>query len=143
MRPIGLREAQTALIDALADGLQKRHGPALTPLYREVIEYRQHVPLAEDQLRRFVQVDSTPVVHDIVANKVTGGTLRALRSLMIGTALLGDKDALVRWATEGQQRCQHNTPEWQATEPQWQAVLADPDAFIQMTRQIKYFLNQI
>jgi hypothetical protein len=115
----------------------------LASLYREVIEYRPRVPLDDDQLRHCVELDSAPVLHDIVANKVSGGTLRAFRSLMIGNALLEDKDAVVRWATEGIQRSQHGTGDWPATKPQWQAVLDDPAEFIQMTRQIKNFLNQI
>jgi hypothetical protein len=125
------------------DGLQKRYGPVLARLYREVIEYRPRVPLDDDQLRHYVELDSAPVLYDIVANKVSGGTLRAFPSLMIGNALLENKDAVVRWATEGLQHSQHGTGDWPATKPQWQAVLDAPDEFIQIARQIKYLLNQI
>ncbi|MEI6085756.1 MAG: hypothetical protein WCS70_15840 [Verrucomicrobiota bacterium] len=140
---IALREVQTVLTDAFATGLRLRYGPDLGALYREVAEYRPRVSLDEAALRRCVELDTPPAVQNIVANKVTGATLRAFRSLLIGGALLGDKSAVERWATEGLNRCQYGDGDWPTTRPQWQAVLKDPDGFIQMARQIKYYLNQL
>jgi len=143
MQPIGLREEQTTLTDAFVEGLQRRYGPELASLYREVIDYRLHVTLAGDELRHCVELDTAPALQDIVANKVSGATFRAFRALLIGGALQDDRKAVVRWATEGLNRCQQGDGEWPATRAEWQTVLADPDSFIHMARQIKYFLNQL
>lgn len=143
MRPIGIPEIQTKLTEAFTNGLIEAYGPALGTLGREIILYQRRGKLDSDKLRSCMELDSTPVLQAIVANKVTGSTLLGVRSLMIGAALLDDRAGVVRWATEGRNRCAISDNGWPETAPQWQSVLTAPDQFIQLARQIKYFMNQI
>ena len=143
MRQIGLEEVQARLVSAFAAGLQKTYGPDLGVLCREVIMYRPRLMLDEAALKQCVAIDSTPVLKAIVTNTISGATLRGFRTLMIGEALLADEDAVVRWATEGLNRHADCVGEWPASTAQWQVVLRDPDQFIQLARQIKFFLNQL
>ncbi|MCG3147883.1 MAG: hypothetical protein PCFJNLEI_01324 [Verrucomicrobiae bacterium] len=137
-----LKDVQTVLTDAFEAGLRQKYGADFARLFRDVIEYRPRVDLDVAELHRCVELDTTPVLKDIVANQVTGATLRAVRSLLIACALLADRTGVERWATELLNRCSQGGGDWPATTAQWQAVMKDPLQFIQVARQIKYFLNQ-
>jgi hypothetical protein len=138
-----LKDVQAQLLEAFEAGLRTQWGEELARLGRHVAEYRPGVRFGADELRRSVELDTAPVLKDIVANQVTGATLRALRSVLMGCALQADRSAVERWATELLTRCPHAGGEWPGTAPLWQTVLKNPDEFIRLARQIKYFLNQV
>jgi hypothetical protein len=143
MKQIGIPQIQQQLADAFEDGLRRKFDRDLASLYREVALYRQGYYLDPDELRHSIEADTTPVLNDIVGNQVTGVTMRGIRSLIIGAALQGDKAGVIRWATEASQRCTTVGHEWPQTTPLWAAVLKDPEQFILVARQIKYFVNQL
>lgn len=143
MHTICVPEVQAKLAEAFASGLREAYGPALGTLGRDVILYHPLVTLHLDELKRCVELESAPVLKAIIANKVTGTTLLEIRSLLVGAALLGDKAGVIRWATEGKNRCADGGGNWPATALEWEAALATPDQFIQLARQIKYFMHQI
>jgi len=138
-----VQEMQTTLTDAFEAGLRQHYDPVFARLCRRVIDYRPRAHLDDETLERCVKLDTAPVLKDIVANQVSGATLRALVALLIGSALQDDRAAVVRWATEALTRCQHGDGEWPTTDAEWQVVLNDPDEFSRVARQIKHFLNQI
>lgn len=144
MMHIGIREIQKQLADAFENGLRLTYGNDRAALYREVALYYPGVGLDTPQLQRNNDLDTAAALSAIVGNRVQPGTLHNIRAAMIGCALLMDKPGTIRWATEGLSRVQHMTePAARHTLPQWQSVLRDPDEFIRMARQIKFFMNQM
>lgn len=134
---------QQEIADAFDNGLQMRYGEALGALYSEVLRYRAGNFLETDVLRADLDTEAVPVLRAILANKIEPPTLHGIRSLMIGCAIAGDRDAVIRWATEGLNRVRQLDGEWTATVPQWEAVLRDPGHFVLFSRQLKYFLMAI
>jgi hypothetical protein len=144
MMQLGIREVQQELAAAFENGLRLTYGGDLAPLYREVAGYYKGVALDPDQLKHHRDLDTAAALDAIIGNQVRSSTLGSIRSAMISCALLQDRDGLVRWATEGASRAQQmDEPAIKATRPQWEAVLKDPDRFIFMARQIKFFMNQM
>ena len=134
---------QREIATAFADGLRMRYGDTLGSLYSEVVCYRAGSFLEIDELRKDLDTEAVPVLRDILNNKVEPPTLYAIRSLMIGCAITGDRDAVLRWATEGLNRARQFDGEWAATVPQWEFVQTDPGQFVLYARQLKYFLQQL
>ncbi|MEI8063307.1 MAG: hypothetical protein WCH84_04495 [Verrucomicrobiota bacterium] len=125
------------------NGLRLRYGDVLGSLYSEVVRYRAGNFMDIDELRTELDTEAVPVLRDILNNKVQPPTLHAIRSLMIGCAITGDRDAVLRWATAGLNRARQFGGEWAATVPQWESVQNDPGRFILYARQLKYFLQQL
>ena len=134
---------QQEILTAFDNGLRLRYGDVLGPLYSEVVRYRAGAFLEVDDLRTELDTEAVPVLRDIVNNKITPPTLHAIRSLMIGCAIVGDRDAVLRWATEGANRARQFGGDWLATVPQWETVQQDPGQFVLYARQLKFFLMQI
>ena len=134
---------QQEILTAFDNGLRLRYGDVLGPLYSEVVRYRAGAFLEVDDLRTELDTEAVPVLRDIVNNKITPPTLHAIRSLMIGCAIVGDRDAVLRWATEGANRARQFGGDWLTTVPQWETVQHNPGQFVLYARQLKFFLMQI
>jgi|GEM_PF-1711383 len=139
---IGVTEMQRELRIALEKGLHQHFGDLVGGMLGDVLSYRERTKLDLQRLRELVENDAAAVVGAIVANRVDGALMVMIRSQMIGSALLGDRDAVVRWATEGMNRSRRVAGPWTDTERQWQWVMEDPNRYIMYARQLKYFLNQ-
>jgi hypothetical protein len=140
---IGIPEMQRDLRDCFAASLRQRYGDNLGGLLTEAVTYSPRGRLEPGQLRASLDANAAAIVNALLSNRVTESTLLGIRTQMIGSALLGDKPAVIRWATEGLNRCQRVGGHWAKTEPQWQFVLQDTDRLILYARQVKYFMNQI
>ena len=134
---------QQEITTAFDHGLKLRYGDALGSLYYEIVRYRAGNVLELDELRKQLDTEAVPVLRAILHNQVEPPALHAMRSLMIGCAIVGDRDAVSRWATEGLHRTRQIGGAWAQTLPQWEAVQRDPGQFVLYARQIKYFLMQI
>ena len=134
---------QREIATAFDNGLRMRYGDVLGPLYSEVFRYRAGSFMEMDELRTELDTEAVPVLQAILNNKVEPPTLHAIRSLMIGCAITGDRNAVLRWATEGLNRARQFGGEWTKTVPQWESVQKDPGQFLLYARQIKFFLMQI
>ena len=134
---------QREITAAFDNGLRMRYGDVLGPLYSEVLRYRAGSFIELDEFRNELDTEAVPVLRDILNNKVEPPTLHAIRSLMIGCAITGDRDAVLRWATEGLNRARQFGGDWAQTVAQWEAVQTDPGQFLLFARQLKFFLQQI
>ena len=134
---------QQEIAEAFDNGLLFRYGEVLGPLYSEVLRYRAGNFIETDELRADLDTEAVPVLRAILHNKVEPPTLHGIRSLMIGCAIAGDRDAVLRWATEGLTRAQQFGGEWAKTVPQWEAVQQDPGQFVLFARQLKFFMMAI
>lgn len=134
---------QEEIASVFDNGLQMRYGDVLGPLYSAVTRYRAGSFLELDELRKDLDTEAVPVLQAILHNQVEPPALNAIRSLMIGGAILGDRDAVLRWAIEGANRARQFGGEWAQTLPQWEAVQQDPGRFLLYARQLKYFLQQL
>ena len=133
---------QRELKVALEKGLRQHHGDLVGGMLMDVALYRERIRLDPKRLRDLVENDAAAVVGAIVGNCIDGALMLMIRSQMIGSALLADRDAVVRWAMEGKSRSRRVAGPWQETQRQWEWVLEDPNRYIQYARQLKYFLNQ-
>ena len=138
----GIKEIQKELKTALENGLRQQFGDLMGGILMDVVNYRERVEINSQRLRELVENDAVAVVGAIVANRADGALMLMIRSQMIGSALLSDRDAVVRWATDGLNRCRRVAGPWSDTERQWQWVLEDPNRYMIYSRQLKYFLNQ-
>lgn len=134
---------QEELASVFDNGLQLRYGDVLGPLYSEIIRYRAGSFLETNELRKDLDTEAVPVLQAILHDQVEPPALHAMRSLMIGCAIVGDRDAVLRWATEGANRARQFGGEWAKTLPQWEIVQQDPGRFLLYARQLKYFLQQL
>ena len=134
---------QREIMAAFENALRLRYGDVLGALYIEVARYRAGNVLELDQLHKQLDTEAVPVLRAILHNQITPPVLHAIRSLMIGTAIAGERDAVLRWATAGLTRARQLDGEWAQTLPQWEAVQNDPGHFVLYARQIKHFLMQI
>ena len=134
---------QQEITAAMVQGFQLYYGDQLGALYGDVLRYRAGSLLDPATLRQELDTEAVPVLRAIVRNQVEPPTLHAIRSLMIGCAIAGDRDAVLRWANEGLNRARQADGEWTQTLPQWEAVQRDPGHFVLYARQIKFFLMQI
>jgi len=136
-------EMQRKLRGALEAGLMQEFEPPLGKLMADAITYNARIWLEQKELKRFVDSDSAAALTAILNNAVTGSTMNLIRSTMIGSALLNDTDAVMRWAKEGATRCKRVGGEWMDTEPLWGWIVQNPQRYIEHVREIKVFLNQI
>jgi hypothetical protein len=149
---IGLPDIQRELRSAFEGGLRRQYGDLLGKMladvaaYRDralVVAYRDRPKLTMEWLRQAVDNDAAALVSAIIANRMDASMMMMIREQMIGNALLNDRDAVVRWATEGLNRCKRVGGPWAETEAQWKLVLDDPARYMLYSRQVKYFMNQI
>ena len=131
------------ILEAFALGLRQKYGDAMGEMLSEVVQFYQGTELDNETMQKIRDDDSAAVLNAFVSNAVTGGTMRGIRGQMIVAALMADKDAVLRWATQGLGRCDRAGGEWATTKPQWDWVLQNPDRFIVYARHIKYLFNQI
>jgi hypothetical protein len=139
---MGLENMQREFRMAFEKGLRQHFGDFLGGMLLDVVNYRERLKLDPLRLREMVENDAAAVVGAIVSNRTDGALMLMIRSQMIGSALLGDRDAVVRWATEGLGRSRRVGGPWTDTEQQWKWILEDPARYITHARQLKYFLNQ-
>lgn len=136
-------DLQAELVAAFETGLRAKFGDLVGGIMTQIIKYHHGESLNSARLREIVEADAGSVLNSIVLNRIDGGTMLALRSCTIGSAILDDKDAVVRWATEGHNRCKQVDGEWPGTVPQWQWILSNTYTFIYHARQIKRAFNQL
>jgi hypothetical protein len=129
--------------EAFTLGLRQKFGDAMGDVLSEVIQFYQGTELDNDTLQKIREDDSAAVLSGIVANTVTGATMRGIRGQMIAAAIMADKDGVLRWATQGLNRCDRAGGEWAGSRGQWEWVLQNPDRFIVYARHVKYLFNQI
>jgi hypothetical protein len=140
----GSMDLQADLLDAFSTGLKAKFGPTIGELMSHVIAYRYGERLTAEKLVEAVESDAGAVLNGIVTNHVDGGTLRSIRACAIGSALLDDREAVARWATEGFNRCQQTKDgEWTATIEQWQWILQNAYTFVYYARQVKRAFNAL
>jgi hypothetical protein len=139
---MGLEYMQRDLRTAFEKGLRQHFGDFVGGMLMDVVNYRERLKLDAPRLREMVENDAAAVVGAIVANRADGALMLMIRSQMIGSALLDDRDAVIRWATEGLGRSRRVGGQWTDTERQWKWILEDPTRYIMHARQLKYFLNQ-
>lgn len=134
---------QREMRKALEMGLRQQYGEMMGKMLSDVIDYHERVKVDFAKLRSMMDNENSAVVAAIVANRVDAPLMLMLRSQMIGAALLGDKEAVVRWATEGSHRARRVGGPWASTEPEWKWILENVDRYILYARQLKYFLNVV
>ncbi len=137
----GLPNIQRELQSALAAGLREQYGNVVGAVLAEVAAYHDHTKLDPKRIRELVDTDAGAVVSAIVANRVDAPLMLLIRGQMIGSALLEDREAVIRWATEGLHRSKRVGGPWTETDAEWNWVLEDPARFIMYARQLKLFLN--
>lgn len=137
----GLPNIQREFQSALEAGLRQQYGSAMGAVLAEVANYHGRTKLDPKRIREVVDNDAGAVVSAIVANRVDAPLMMMIRSQMIGSALLEDREAVVRWATEGLHRSKRVGGPWAETDAEWKWVLEDPTRFILYARQLKLFLN--
>ena len=137
------QEMQQKLREAFAVGLMQEFEPPMGKLMADAIAYNARLWLDQKELKRFVDSDSAAALTAILNNAVTGSTMNLIRATMIGSALLGDADAVVRWAKEGAIRCKRVDGEWMDTEPLCGWIVQNPERYIEQVRETKVFLNQM
>lgn len=138
----GLPNIQREFKAAVEAGLRQQYGNIMGAVLAEVGAYYEHTKLDPKRIRDIVDNDAGAVVSAIVANRVDAPLMLMIRSQMIGSALLEDREAVVRWATEGLHRSKRVGGPWTETESEWKWVLEDPARFILYARQLKLFMNQ-
>ncbi len=137
----GQTAIQRELRTAFQRGLYLQYGEIMGKVLGDVIEYHERVKLDIPKLKELLDNESAAVVAAIVANRVDGPLMMMIRSQMIGSAILGDKAAVIRWTNEGLHRAQRVGGPWLNTEPQWKWVIENTERYILYARQLKYFLN--
>lgn len=134
---------RTEIQEAFITGLCQKFGPVMGAMLAEVIPFYAGVELDSEMLKKVRDDDAAAVLSGILSGTANGATMRGIRGQLIASALMADRDSVVRWATEGQNRCTRTGEEWAATLPQWQWVLDNPDRFIVYARHLKYLFNQL
>jgi hypothetical protein len=137
----GDMDLQAELVDAFSTGLKAKFGPMIGELMTNIVTFRHGEKLTPDKLRQCVEEDAGAILNGIVTNRVDGGTMRSIRNCTIASALLDDREAVTRWATEGYHRCQQVDGEWPSTIEQWQWILNNAYTFVYYARQVKRAFN--
>ena len=140
---MGTLEIRREMQAAFATGLRQKYGEVMGGLLGAVAAYGLHGKIDLMQLRRTLDNDAASVVGGIVGNRTDAPMMLLLHNQMIGCALIEDREAVKRWATEGLNRCQRIGGPWAATAPQWEWARDHAEQFILYARQLKYFLNQL
>ena len=133
---------QRELRTAFEAGLKQQYGEVMGDLMSDVVEYRERVRFDLTKLREVLDNDASTTVAAIVANRTDGPLMLMIRGLMIGSALLGDREAVTRWANEGMHRARRVGGPWTATESQWKWVVENTERYILYSRQVKFFMSQ-
>ena len=139
----GDMDLQAELVAAFEAGLRAKFGDLIGEIMTQIIKYHHGENLNSTRLRELVEADAGSALSSIVLNRIDGGTMRTVRACTIGSAILDDKESVIRWATEGLNRCKQVDGEWPATVPQWQWMLSNTYTFIYYARQIKRAFNQM
>jgi hypothetical protein len=128
---------------ACEDGLRAQYGEPLGSLLADVLNYGTGSKLDLNRLRSSLEDEATAIVAGIVGNRADAPLMLLIRGQMIGRALVHDREAVIRWATEGQNRAPRVGGPWADTLAQWQWVRENPDRYILYARQLKLLFNQI
>jgi hypothetical protein len=136
-------DVQKQIRHALEYGLQQKFEEPVGRLLSNAMNYMPRVCFEPDELRRAVERDGATAVKAILEGKVSSVTMLEVRSAMIGSALLHDRDGVLRWAKEGQTRCARVGGEWPGTEPEWKWVLGNVERYILLVCELKAFMNQV
>ncbi len=140
---LGIIEIRRDLKAAFEAGLRQKYGDIVGVLLAEVAVFGSHGKLDLMQLRRLLENDATAIVAGIVGNRTDSPMMVLLMNQMIGCAIVEDKNAVKRWATEGLNRCRRVAGPWADTVPQWQWARDNTDCFCLYARQLKHFMNQL
>ena len=95
----GRLDVQKELAEMFEKGLVQIYGPALGPLYADVAAFNKSGKISAEELRASLDNLAAGVLQSIVNGTFQAATLHSIRSMLIGAALLGEKDAVKRWAT--------------------------------------------
>lgn len=140
---IGVVKINREMVWAMEAGLRKQFGEPLGSLLADAVSFGSHGLFDLNKVRHNLSDEAAAIVAGIVANRADAPMMLMLRNQMIGHAILHDRDGVVRWATEGLNRCKRVNGPWLETIPQWQWVLDNTDRYILYVRQLKLFLNQL
>lgn len=140
---ISILDIRREMKAAFEAGLRQKYGEVMGGLLAEVATYGAHGKLDLALLRRSLDNDAAAVVAGIVGNRMDAPMMLLIRNQLIGCALIEDKEAVQRWATEGLNRCQRVGGPWAATVAEWEWARDNAEKFILYARQLKYFMNQI
>lgn len=140
---VGVININREMVAAFATGLRQKYGEPLGSLLADVVSFGSHGMFDLVKVRKDLESDAAVVVAAVLANRADGPLMLTLRSQMIGSAILHERDAVVRWASQGLHSAQRTGGPWLDTLPQWQWVLDNTDRYILYTRQLKLFLNQL
>ena len=136
-------DIQKRILDSIEVGLVQKFEEPVGRLLANAVSYMPREWLEADRLKEVVGRDSATILNSILQGKVTGSTMRQVQAAMVGSALLHDRDAVVRWAKEGATRAPRLDGEWPSSVSEWEWVLANPDRYILLIRELKEFLNQV
>ena len=136
-------DVQRRLRDSFESGIIQKFEEPVGRLLANAVSYMAREWLEAPRLKELVERDGGAVVNAILQGKVSDSTMRQMQSAMIGSALLHDRDAVMRWAKEGATRAPRLTGEWPSTVKEWEWVLANADRYILFIRELKEFLNQV
>ncbi len=137
------RDHQSSFQRALGLGLVHEFGEVEGKVLSDVIFYHHHKKLSSKLLQTIVQTDSGAVLNALLSRKPAGATMQSLQDCVIGSALLADREAVIRWASEAANRCKKAGNHWPQTEPQWKWIAANADQYIVGVRELKKFLGQL
>jgi hypothetical protein len=136
-------DVQKRIRESFEAGLIQKFEEPVGRILADAIGYMPREWLSHDRLKELVDRDTPPIVASIIQGRVNASTMLQLRSAIIGYALLHDRDAVVRWAKEGATHAPRLGGEWPSTIGEWEWILAHPDRYILLVRELKEFLNQV
>jgi len=136
-------QVQRLLHDSFAAGLVQKVEPPLGQLLADAVHYCHRDWLDRDHLKKIVATDNGAALTAVLSNSVTGATMKLIRDSMIGCALLGDRDGVVRWAKEGTTRCTKVGGDWGKTAKDWEWVTENTQKYCEYVRELKIFQNQL
>jgi hypothetical protein len=136
-------DVQKRLRESFERGLVQQFEDPIGRILASAVGYMPREWLKEERLKDLVERDGAVVVNALLQSQVSGSTIRQVQSAMIGSALLHDRNSVMRWAKEGATRVSRLDGEWPGTIRQWEWILANPDRYILLVRELKEFLNQV
>jgi hypothetical protein len=136
-------DIQKQIRAAMEYGLKQKFEEPVGRLLATAMNYMPRVWFEPDEMRKIVERDGAAAVKCILQGQVSGVTMLEVQSAMIGSAILHDRDSVMRWAKEGATRSARVGGDWPSTEPEWKWVLANPDQYILLVCELKAFLNQM
>jgi hypothetical protein len=136
-------DEQRQLRAAFETGLIQKFEEPVGRLLAAAVSYMPREQLANDRLKELVERDSAVVLTAILQGTVSVTTMPQIQAAMIGSALLHDRESVLRWAKEGATRAPRLGGAWPHSVREWEWVQARPDRYILLVRELKEFLNQV